>query len=79
MPERSFDDAAHMPGLRMQVNLGPLYHYGEFRVIGLSADQEAKATRLWKGKKGDPYDYGCAVEFMQEVSRVGGVSELSAA
>ena len=69
-PERSFDDAAHLLGLRIRVNLGPLYHYGEFRVAGLNADQEAKARRLWKGKKGEPYDYGYPVEFMQELSRV---------
>jgi outer membrane translocation and assembly module TamA len=69
LPDRSYDDAAHVLDLRIRVNKGPLYHFGEVRITGLSPDLEGRARRLWKPKAGDPYDYGYPNDFFQAFSR----------
>ena len=68
-PNRSYDDAAHVLELRIRVNKGPLYHFGEIRITGLGPDLEGRARRTWKPKPGDPYDYGYPNEFFQAFSR----------
>jgi outer membrane protein assembly factor BamA len=68
--ERYYDDTAHVLDLRVRLNKGPLYRFGEIRFTGLSPDLEAQARRLWKPKTGDPYDYAYQTEFFQAFSRM---------
>ena len=68
-PDRSYDDAAHVLNLRIRMNNGPLYHFGELTIAGLSPDLECRARRLWKHKPGDLYDYAYSAEFLQALSR----------
>jgi outer membrane protein assembly factor BamA len=68
--DRSYDDVAHVLDLRIQVQKGPLYRFGEVRFTGLSPDLEGRARRLWKPKPGDPYDYAFPNDFFQEFSRI---------
>jgi outer membrane protein assembly factor BamA len=68
-PARSYDDAAHVLDLRIRMNKGPLYHFGELRITGLGADLEGRARQLWKPKAGDPYDYAYPNDFLQAFSR----------
>jgi hypothetical protein len=69
LTDRSYDDAAHVLDLRIRINKGPLYHFGEVRFTGLSPDVEERARRMWKPKSGDPYDYAYPNEFLQAFSR----------
>jgi outer membrane protein insertion porin family len=69
-PDRSYDDAAHILNLRIRVNRGPLYHYGEVRFTGLAPELEKEARRLWKPKAGDAYDYRYPDDFFQAFSQV---------
>ena len=66
--DRSFDDAARTLDLRIRIAKGPLYRFGELRVTGLTAAQEAIARSLWRRKPGDPYDYLYAGEFFQSLA-----------
>jgi len=68
--ERSYDDAAHVLNLRVVVNKGPLYRWGEIRFTGLGAEVEAAARKAWKPKSGDPYDYGYPNEFLEAFSHL---------
>jgi len=68
-PERSYDDAACVLDLRIRIDKGPLYHFGEVRVTGLSPDLEGRARGMWKPKAGDPYDYAYPNDFLQDFSR----------
>jgi len=43
VPDRSYDDGAHILDLRIRINKGPLYHFGELRITGLSPEMEGKA------------------------------------
>lgn len=69
-PNRSYDDATHVLDLRIQMQKGPLYHFGEVRFSGLTPDLEGRAKRLWKAKPGDPYDYAYPNEFFRAFSRI---------
>src|SRR5437763_830676 len=68
-PDRSYDDGAHVLELRIRVEKGPLYHFGEVRITGLSPDLVDRAKRLWKPKAGEPYDYAYPNDFFQAFSR----------
>ena len=68
--DRTYDDTAHMLALRVRIAKGPLYHFGEIRITGLSPDLQERARRIWQPKAGDPYDYGYTSEFFQAFSRV---------
>jgi outer membrane translocation and assembly module TamA len=68
-PDRSYDDVAHRLDVRIQMNKGPLYHYGAVRITGLSPDLERRARQLWRPKAGDPYDYSYPNDFFQAFSR----------
>lgn len=68
-PERSYDDAAHLLDLRIQVRTGPLHHFGRLLVTGLSPLLEGRARKLWEMKPGDPYDYAYPQDFFQTFSR----------
>jgi len=69
-PDRSYDDAARVLNLRVRVFKGPLYHFGELRITGLSPDFAERARRIWRQKTGDPYDYVYPQEFFQAFSRI---------
>lgn len=70
LPDRSYDDTAHVLDLRIRMPKGPLYRIGQVRFSGLSPDLEGRAKRLWKAKPGDPYDYAYPGEFFQAFSQV---------
>lgn len=63
--DRTLDDAAHVLDLRIRAAKGPLYHFGELHITGLSPDLEGQARRLWKAKAGDPFDYAYANDFFK--------------
>lgn len=69
-PDRVFDDAAYVLDLRIRIAKGPLYHFGEVRIRGLSRDLEERARQMWRPKPGDPYDYAYPYEFLQAFSRI---------
>ncbi len=69
-PDRTYDDGAHVLELHIRVEKGPLYHFGEVRITGLSPDLADRAKRLWKPKAGDPYDYAYPNDFFQAFSRI---------
>lgn len=64
-PERILDDQNRTLDLRLRINKGPLYRFGELRIAGLSADLEGKARRQWKLKAGDALDVGYPNTFME--------------
>ena len=68
--DRIYDDAAHRLDLRIRVAKGPLYHFGEVRISGLTPQQEQLARRAWTPKPGDPYDFQYPNEFFQALSKV---------
>ena len=68
--DRIYDDAAHMLGLRVRFAKGPLYHFGEIHIVGLSPNMQEQARRTWQPKPGDPYDYAYPNEFLQAFSRI---------
>jgi hypothetical protein len=69
LPVRSYDDASHILDLTFRVNKGPLFHFGELTITGLTPDLAARGKQLWKPKTGDPYDYAYTGEFLQDFSR----------
>jgi outer membrane protein assembly factor BamA len=69
-PERSSDDALHLLDLHIRIAKGPLYHFGEVRIVGLSPDLQAKARKAWKPQFGDPFDFGYSNDFFQAFSRM---------
>jgi len=69
-PERAYDDVGHVLDLRIHMNKGPLYHFGEVHFAGLSQDLQDRAMKVWRPKPGDPYDYAYPGEFLQAFSRV---------
>ncbi len=68
-PDRSYNDEARILDLRVRIQKGPIYHFGEVRITGLSPDLAQRAQRMWKPKAGDPYDYAYPGEFFQAFSR----------
>jgi outer membrane translocation and assembly module TamA len=69
-PERAFDDAAHALDLRIRIAKGPLYHFGEVHIKGLSPDMQEQARRIWRPKPGDPYDYAYPNELFPVFYRI---------
>jgi outer membrane protein assembly factor BamA len=69
-PDRSYDDATHVLDLRISISKGPLYHFGELQIEGLSPELQERARRIWQPKRGDPYDYAYPNEFFQAFSRI---------
>lgn len=69
-PDRSYDDAGRVLNLRVRILKGPLYHFGELRITGLSPNLEERTRRTWRPKTGDPYDYAYPQEFFQAFSRI---------
>jgi outer membrane translocation and assembly module TamA len=69
VPDRNYDDAAHILNLRVRVVKGPLYHFGVVIVTGLPPDLQEKARRMWQPKPGDPYDYAYPNEFLRAFSK----------
>jgi outer membrane protein assembly factor BamA len=67
-PDRFYDDAAHMLNLRVRIAKGPLYHFGEVRITGLSPALQERARSIWRPKPGDPYDYAYPQEFFEAFS-----------
>jgi hypothetical protein len=49
--------------------MGPLYRWGELKMVGLTPEQEAKARKSWKSHPGDPYDYAYTDEFLKSFTQ----------
>jgi outer membrane protein assembly factor BamA len=69
-PDRAYDDNTHALDLRIPISRGPLYHFGQLRISGLSPELQERARQMWRPKSGDPYDYSYTNEFFQTFSRV---------
>ena len=68
-PERVLHDDERIVELNISFYKGPLYHFGQLRISGLSPDLEAKARKTWKMESGNPYDYAYAGDFIREFSK----------
>jgi hypothetical protein len=69
-PERVLHDDSHTLDLRVAFTMGPLFHFGQLVVVGLTPNGEEQARNRWKMKPGAPYDYRYPFEFMEEFSHV---------
>jgi outer membrane protein assembly factor BamA len=65
-PERILHDEQSVIDVKISFAMGPLFHAGQLKIIGLSPELEAKARKLWKQQPGDPYDFEYAGEFLKE-------------
>ena len=65
-PERIFHDDQYVLDLKISFLLGPLYHFGELRITGLTPPLEGRARKIWSMKSGDPFDYAYANDFLHE-------------
>ena len=68
-PERVFDDQQHVLMLKVAVNKGPLYRFGQVQFLGLSPQLEAKALKIWAMQTGQPYDFAYVSDFIKEFSK----------
>jgi outer membrane protein assembly factor BamA len=64
--ERILRDDQSVLDLKISFTMGPLFHAGQLKIIGLTPELEAKARKLWKAQRGDPYDFEYAGEFLKE-------------
>jgi len=64
-PERLLHDNERVIEVKVSFALGPLYHFGQLRLTGLTASQEAQARKLWKLQPGDPLDYAYPSDFLR--------------
>jgi len=64
-PERIFRDDQLLLDLKIPFAMGPMFHAGPLKIIGLAPDDEAKARKMWKLRIGDPYDYEYPAEFLR--------------
>ncbi len=55
----------------IDVNPGPLYHFGRLRIQGLDLHGEHLIERIWGLKSGTPYDAGYPDFFLQQVRERG--------
>lgn len=69
VPERVYHDEARVMDVNISYRKGPIYHFGELRVTGLSPELEVKARGMWKLQRGDPYDYVYPHEFLREFNK----------
>jgi outer membrane protein assembly factor BamA len=68
-PERVLHDDVHMLDLKIGFAKGPLYHFGQLHINGLSAELDAKARKAWEKNPGDPYDYAYPNDFLRAFSK----------
>lgn len=64
VPERVYRDEQHILDLKVSVLKGPVHHFGQLQLTGLTPDLEAKARKMWKLQPGDPYDYAYPNDFL---------------
>jgi outer membrane protein assembly factor BamA len=64
--EQILNDDQSVIDVKISFAMGPLFHAGQLKIIGLSPELEAKARKLWKQQPGDPYDFEYAGEFLKE-------------
>lgn len=69
-PERILDDEKHVLEVRISVNRGRLYRFGELQIVGLTPSLEAQARKIWKLNAGDPFDYDYPKNFFQAFFRI---------
>jgi outer membrane protein assembly factor BamA len=55
--------------LRISMNLGPLYKFGQLQITGLTPNLEAQARKIWSLKTGDPFDYDYPKDFFRDFFR----------
>jgi len=64
-PERLFHDEQHVLDLKLSINLGPFYKFGQLQITGLTPGLEAQARKIWSLAPGDPFDYDYTKDFFQ--------------
>jgi outer membrane protein assembly factor BamA len=69
VPERIFHDDQHILDLNVSFRLGPLYRFGQLRIVGLAPGLEAQARKIWSLNPGDPFDYDYPRDFFQAFFR----------
>jgi outer membrane protein assembly factor BamA len=68
-PERVLHDDERILELNISFYKGPLYRFGQLRIVGLSPDLEGRARKTWKLEPGSPYDYAYSTDFFREFSK----------
>jgi outer membrane protein assembly factor BamA len=68
-PERIFHDEQHVLDLKLSINLGTFYKFGQLQITGLTPDLEATARKTWSLNPGDPFDYDYTRDFFQAFFR----------
>ena len=69
VPERVFHDDRHVLDLKLSLQPGPLYRFGELQIVGLPPNLQAEARKIWNLHAGDPFDYDYPREFFQAFFR----------
>lgn len=75
-PERVLRDDQRVLDLRIPFDVGPLYRFGQLRIVGLSAGLEAQARRVWTLQPGDPFDYAYPADFFRDFVRSAGAWQI---
>jgi outer membrane protein assembly factor BamA len=69
VPERNLDDSRRVLDLKIPFRMGPLYRFGRLSLVGLSAEAEAQARKIWRLRPGDPFDYAYPSDFIPVFSQ----------
>jgi outer membrane protein insertion porin family len=54
--DRTIDDAAKTVDLKLTIDPGPLFTFGQLQIKGLDIESEPVIRKLWAMKKGQPFD-----------------------
>jgi outer membrane protein assembly factor BamA len=68
-PRDNQRDDQRVLDLRISMNLGPLYKFGQLQITGLTPNLEAQARKIWSLKTGDPFDYDYPKDFFRDFFR----------
>jgi outer membrane protein assembly factor BamA len=68
-PRDTQQDDQRVLDLRISMNLGPLYKFGQLQITGLTPNLEAQARKIWSLKTGDPFDYDYPKDFFRDFFR----------
>jgi outer membrane protein assembly factor BamA len=64
-PDRVLHDDQRVLDIRISFYMGPLYHFGQLHIAGLTAALESQARKMWKHQPGDPFDYDYPRDFFR--------------
>jgi hypothetical protein len=72
VPETEFNDAAHTLGLRIDVDEGGQFHFGELHLPGLDDVNKERLLRQWDSIKGTTYSWEKQDAFFESAMRPAG-------